>query len=128
MAFAYPGIGRQLYLATYDGPTKTSQLSFPLDEDLEDEELSDSEPTSDAIQLTLQINYDSVPVDVTTIQFAGEPTFVNAITLTTLPASATDKTAALTIREPLPGFIRVYNTSDVTINSIYVNKQVTSIY
>ena len=124
--WAYQGVGRQLYLSTYDGPTKTSQLTYPLDPDLEDEELSDSEPISDAMQVTMQINYDTAPSATTTIQIASEPTFTDPITLDTLPLSVTDKTAFFTIREPLNGFIRVYNTSDQTISSIFVNKQIST--
>lgn len=124
--WAYPGVGKQLYLATYTGASDSSQVTYPLNGTIADEALSDSEPLADAIQATLQVNYALVPTQTTTIQFSADQSFDNAITLDTLPASATDKTAAYVIREPLNGFIRVYNTSDVSISSIYVNKQVTA--
>ncbi len=125
--WAYPGTGRALNLATY-ATGKTSQVTYPLTPVIPDEALSDSEAISDAMKVDLNITYDSAPTAATTVQFATEPTFTNAITLATLPLLATDKINVLQITEPLNGFIRVYNTSDVTIDSIFVNKQVSTTF
>lgn len=125
MSFAYPGIGRQLYLATY-ASGQPSQVTFPLDPDLEDEDLSDSEPLNDAFSTQITINYNVVPTQTTTIEYASDPTFGSLIILDTIPASATDLTAVWTTNDRLPGFVRIHNTSDVLINSVFINKQVAS--
>ena len=125
--WAYPSTGRPLYLSTYSGGTKTSQLTFPVNPIIATNALSDSEPISDAIKVTLNITYDGAPGAATTIEFDNEPTFSSPITLTTIPAGA-DVVAALTITEPYNGFIRVSNTSTEQINSVVVNKQISSVY
>jgi hypothetical protein len=125
MSFAYPGAGRQLYVATY-ATDKPAQVTYPLDASIADTELSDSEPMNDAFATTITINYSATSTDVTTIQYDSEPTFTNPITLDTLPAS-TDRVGVWTTQERLPGFIRISNTSDVTIDSAFVQKQVASV-
>lgn len=129
MAFSYPGIGRQLYLATY-ASEQPSQVTYPLDPDLEDEELSDSEALNDAIQATVVINYAVTPTAATTVQYSSEPTFAAPTTPSgwSLSPSGTDTTLVLQIKNPMPGFLRIYNTSDVTIASAFVQKQVSSVY
>ncbi len=126
--FAYPGIGRQLYLSTYSGPTSTSQVTYPLNAVIANAALSDSEPLSDAMQTTVQVNYNVVPTDTTYFELSPDPTFTNVTQAITIPASATDKVGFLTITEPINGFGRVRNHSGVQINSVFINKQVSTIF
>jgi hypothetical protein len=125
MGFAYPGVGRQLYVATY-ASGQPSQVTYPLDASIEDTKLSDSEAINDAFNTTITINFGSAPGSTTTIQYDSEPTFTNPITLDTVPAGA-DLVALWTTQERLPGFLRISNTSGATIASAFIQKQVASV-
>lgn len=129
MSFAYPGQGRPLYLATY-ATGKPSQVTYPLDPIIPatgNDKVSDSEAMNDAFNTTITVVYDVVPAAATNIEYDSSPTFANAITLDTIPLSATDKVGVWTTKERLPGFIRVKNTSTVQINSVVVQKQVATV-
>ena len=130
MALAYPAPGRLLSQATYDGthaPVITYPSMYNVQPIIADGEYSDCEPLDDAQQFRIVVKYDASPTDVTTIEIATDPTFADAQTLDTI-AAGTPKAAFWSSIDGVmySGFIRINNTSDVQINSVHIQKQVST--
>lgn len=70
-----------------------------------------------ALKTMLTIAYDSAPGSDTDILYSDTPTFTDSFTLDTISSGA-DTLAVWQCTEPLQGFIRVYNSSGVSINSV----------
>lgn len=119
----YPGVGRPLYLATYPSG-QPSTITWPATAAIPNGSLSEAEPIADAMVVQITVTYASAPGSATTVQYSADPLF----TLTTnfpstlLPATA-DRVSVCSITVAYNGFIRISNTSGVTISSISLQKQ-----
>ena len=77
-----------------------------------------------ALKTMLTVDFNSAPGVATDIEYSNTPTFTQSFVLDTLPISS-DTLAVFVQSEPLQGFLRVRNTSGVTIDSV-VAQQVVS--
>ena len=122
----YPGAGRVLNKATYSG-TAPAVTVYPTTPIIPTSGYTEWEALNDSQETAITITYNTAPAAVTTIEYAADPLFADFIILDTIPLSATDKIAVLTITQMLPGFIRINNTSTSQINSVAVQKQTASV-
>jgi len=74
--------------------------------------------------VSIQVKYDDPPTDVTTVEYGSDPKLLDAITLDTIPLSATDTVAVWFTEASLNGFLRINNTSGVQINEIRADLKV----
>jgi hypothetical protein len=121
MATAYPGIGKPLYQATYNG-TEPAQPTWPHQPIIAAGEFSESEPLNAAQTTTVSVTFNAAPTAATEIHLASDPTFANYYVLDTLPISG-DKFATWTTRERLMGHLRIKNTSTKQINTVFIQEQ-----
>lgn len=124
MANMYPALGRPLTLATYSG-SAPPLVAQPLNATIANGALSDCEPIADALAVQLVVRYASAPGSTTAVQLSPDNTFASTVALTPIPASA-ETTAFYTITQSYNGFIRISNTSGVSITSIFVQKRDTT--
>ncbi len=122
----YPGQGRILNKATYNG-TSPAAIVYPTTPIIPTSGYTEWEALNDSQETAITITYNTAPAAVTTIEYAADPLFADFIILDTIPLSATDKIAVLTLTQMLPGFIRINNTSTSQINSVAVQKQTASV-
>lgn len=121
MARMYPGAGRPLYLATYPSG-QPSTITWPATATIPNGSFSEAEPIADAMLVQITVTYASAPGSVTTVQYSPNPLLTNTTTLTTMPATS-DLVNALTITAAYNGFIRISNTSGVSITGVTLQKQ-----
>ncbi len=134
MSVAYPSPGRLLPLATYGGSTPpepvwtvTNGRSSPTAA-IPASSYSMPEGLDQFQQFRILVTYASAPGSVTTIEISPDNTFADAQTLTTMPATAAKSNFfSSVIDAAYNGFLRINNTSGVTITDVYIQGQVSSI-
>jgi hypothetical protein len=114
MSTQFAGQGVTLYKSS-DSPAL--EPVWPREARLQSTDYSIPIAVNPALKTMLTFAYDSAPGSDTNILYSNTPTFTDSFILDTIP-SGSDTLAVWQCTEPLQGFIRVYNSSGVDINSV----------
>lgn len=116
----FAGQGTTLYLSSNNPPLEPEWTASGATVAIPDGEYSVPLATNAAMGMNIQVVYDSAPGADTEIEYDTDPEFGTAIVLDTIPSGA-DLVAVWTTNVTLPGFVRISNTSGVTINKVTAN-------
>lgn len=111
----YPGQGKVLYLAS----ANAQEPVFPETAAIPDASYSMGIAVNAGLNTALTVTYTSAPGVATDIEYDSEPSFTNPIVIDTLPITADLINLWATAGNILlQGFIRIRNTSGVTITGV----------